>query len=429
VSGDSEHEVVVVGGGPAGASVAGLLALAGHDVAIVEREKFPRYHIGESLITGFWPTIEQLGLTEKLESMGFQPKLGASLLWGRDQGEPWTFKFRDASQYDHSFQVYRQDFDAMLLDRARELGVVVIEEASVKEPLFDGDRMTGLTYQRRGGEPARLHSQIVIDASGQQRWLGRHFGLVEWHEDLRNLAVWSYFEGCGRFEGEDSGNILTENRPHGWLWFIPLAGGLTSIGYVTPSALLAADGRAPEEILNAEIGTAPVTSGLTSQARRVSDYRTARDWSYTCRKFHGPGWVTVGDAAAFVDPLLSTGVTLAMRGARKLAPAVHEALTAPDQGAQALADYETGYRNFLHGILEFVRFFYDQTRQRSDYDHHAQALIDPGAQFPARIDFITLVSGLEPSERGNQGQEIIEQRMAVLRKMREEQEEAARQGV
>lgn len=416
-----EYDVAVVGGGPAGASVAGLLRLAGQEVVIIEREKFPRYHIGESLILGFWPTIEQLGLVEKLEEMGFQRKFGASLLWGKDQEKPWTFKFRDASKYDHSFQVYRQDFDAMLLDHARELGAHVIEEASVRDPLFDGERIVGLSYQRRGAAPSDVRARMVIDASGQQRWLGRHFDLVDWHEDLRNLAVWSYYEDCGRLGGEDIGNILTENRPKGWLWVIPLAGGLTSIGYVTPSSVLAADGRTPQEILDAEIAASAVTSGLTRDARQVAGYRTARDWSYTCKSFHGPGWALVGDAAAFVDPLLSTGVALAMRGARTLAPAVHQALTHPETAAEALGAYESGYRGFLHGILEFVRFFYDQTKQRAEYDGQAQALIDPGRQFPARTDFITLVSGLEPGERGleHTGAGMDEQRAAAIRRRRE----------
>lgn len=391
------YDVIVIGGGPAGSSAAGLLALDGHSVLLLERDKFPRYHIGESLITGVLPTLKRLGIAERVEKHGFQRKYGGSLLWGQGHSKPWTFKFRETGngKYEYAFQVRRADFDAILLDRARELGVTVLEGATVKEPVFDGDRMVGVRYQLRGEpETIEVSGRIVIDASGQQRWLGRHFDMVSWHEDLRNIAAWSYYQGGLRYEGETEGNILTENRPHGWLWYIPLSKDITSIGYVTPSSRLAESGLTPEQMLDKQIAESSEVARMTANARRVDIYRTARDWSYVCERFSGPGWALVGDAAAFIDPLLSTGVTLAMRGGSTIARAVHEALVDPVKERDALQTYEDSYRDFLNALLEFVRFFYDRTKGQRDYHVGAQAIIDPDKHFPANVDFVTLVSGL-----------------------------------
>jgi flavin-dependent dehydrogenase len=392
-----EYDVVVVGGGPAGASTAGLLALEGHRVLLVDRDKFPRYHVGESLITGVIPTLTALGLTDRVEALGFQRKFGGSLLWGPGQTEPWSFRFREIrdGRFEHSWQVRRADFDAMILDRARELGVEVVEGATVRDVLTTGDRVTGVSYQWRGETAVvEARARIVVDASGQQRWLGRHFDLVSWHEDLRNMAVWSYYQGCLRYPGEHEGDLLTESRPHGWLWYAPLTPELTGIGYVTPSARYTESGLRPEELLEKHVSESVEVSWMTAGARRVDCYRTARDWSYACSRFSGPGWVLVGDAAAFIDPLLSAGVTLAMRGAGSAARAVHEALTTPDKERHVMGIYEERYRDFLAPLLELTRFFYEGAKDKGEFHLRAQAIIDPTAALPPKISFVTLLSGL-----------------------------------
>ncbi|HEY2666437.1 MAG TPA: NAD(P)/FAD-dependent oxidoreductase [Actinomycetota bacterium] len=388
------YDVIVVGGGPAGSCTAGLLAAEGRHVLLLEREKFPRYHIGESLITGVWPTLDRLGVRERLEGLGFVRKYGASVLWGRDE-EFWGFKFRQAGPYEYVHQVPRAEFDAVLLSRARELGVRVIEDATAQAPLLEGDRVAGVRYRVRGADDeVEARATVTVDASGQQRWLGRQLQLVQWHEDLRNIAVWGYYQGCRRYEGERSGDTLIERLPGGWLWFIPLGHDTTSVGYVTPVALMTASGRSPQDLLAEAIADSAEVATMMHGATMVSSHRTIRDWSYACTRFHGPGWALVGDAAAFVDPLLSTGVALAVRGARFAALAIGRLLDDPAVEEEVLEAYERNSRTFLNYILEFVRFFYDQTKGREEYHAGAQEIIDPEKQAPPEFDFVKLVSGL-----------------------------------
>jgi flavin-dependent dehydrogenase len=395
--GQTQFDVIVVGGGPAGACTAGLLALDRRKVLLLEGEKFPRFHIGESLITAVWPTLDRLGLRERLDRQ-FVRKYGANVLWGSED-EFWGFLFREAGPFEYVHQVRRAEFDALLLGRARELGVHVIEEATVKVPLFESDRLVGLRYQMRGEEDLiTVNARIIVDASGQKRWLGRHLNFVEWHEDLKNVAIWSYYQGCKRYEAEKAGHTLIENLRDGWLWFIPLGQDTTSIGYVTPNLLLAASGMSIDKLFESRTGQSVEVSRLMRGGARVSGYRTERDWSYTCKRFHGPGWALVGDAAAFVDPLLSTGVALAVRGARIVVDALREALDNPPMEQTVLAAYEDNYRTFLNVILAFVRYFYDSTKTRAQYYAGAQELIDPEKAEMPEFDFVKLVSGLARDE-------------------------------
>lgn len=391
---DQDFDVIVVGGGPGGAGTAGLLARRGHRVLVLEREKFPRYHIGESLITGSMPALEELGLRDRLDQLGFVRKYGGTLLWGRSQGT-WDFRFAESSNYEYSFQVRRADFDALLLARARELGARVIEEATVGKALFEGDRAVGVTYTRKGTEEKQTaRCKVLVDATGQSRLLAREFDLVEWHEDLRNIAVWTYFQGCRRYGGTRAGDTVSENRPAGWFWFIPLADNTVSVGYVTPIEEYKKSGMSLEELFTTELSRAEEVRSLTDGAVRVSGFRTIRDWSYTCKSFHGPGWALVGDAAAFIDPLLSTGVGLALRGAHGLAPAIDAALRNPDAEERILRRYEQNYRDFLESLLSFVRFFYDRTKHKEEYWDKAQQTIDPNKVRPRKIDFATVLSGI-----------------------------------
>jgi flavin-dependent dehydrogenase len=391
---NEDFDVVVIGGGPGGSATAGLLTQQGHKVLVLEKAKFPRYQVGESLITGSMPTIEALGLRDRLDKMGYVRKYGGTLMWGRNQGA-WDFRFAEASEYEYTFQVRRADFDSVLMTRARELGALVIEEATVQDVVFEGDRAVGVRFQRKGdSEATTVNSKLVVDASGQQHLLARKLDLIEYHNDLRNIAVWAYFQNCNRYSGTRWGDTLTENRPHGWFWFIPLSDSTVSIGYVTPIDEYKKAGRSLEELHASELAAADEITSLVAPATRVSGYRTIKDWSYTCKRFYGPGWALVGDAAAFIDPLLSTGVGLTLRGSLGLSETVNLALGNPNEEEALYARYERNYREFLESLLEFIRFFYDRTKSKEDYWDAAQQTIDSRRLRPRKIDFARMLSGV-----------------------------------
>ncbi|MET9341808.1 NAD(P)/FAD-dependent oxidoreductase [Nonomuraea sp. NPDC003804] len=389
----AEHDVIVIGGGPAGASAAGLLARQGIDVLLLEREKFPRYHIGESLITGCVGVLDELGIRERVENHGFIKKYGGSLVWGQDGR--WTFTFVEGKpEFPHAYNVRRADFDALVLTRARELGAKVVEEAIVKEAIVEDDRVVGVRYHLRGGEEVESRAKLVVDASGQARVLGRSLTEVDWHEDLRNVAVWSYFQNGESLTGDEAGNIFIEHVPGGWFWYIPISDGTHSVGFVTAVEDATASGLELPKLFAAKIGESTHIKRMLESASQVSAFRSARDWSYACDRLTGPGWMLIGDAAAFVDPLFSTGVTLAMLSASAVAKAIPAVLDAPDLEASIFERYEKSYREFLGNIISFVRYFYNAGLDRAAYYEYAQALVDPGKLFFPRKDFVTLISGL-----------------------------------
>lgn len=390
-----DFDVVVVGGGPAGASTAGLLAQRGHRVLVLERDAFPRYHIGESMITGMLSVIAELGLTERLDAMGFERKYGVSLVWGREHGL-WDLQFKESGPYEYAYHVERARFDQLLLDRAAELGATVRHEASVREPLMEDGRVTGVRYSC-DGETHEVRAHAVVDASGQARTVARRFADVTWHQELKNLAVWSYFSGCNRLPDDQRGNILVERNKDcsGWFWGIPVGEDTLSVGFVAPTEDVKVEKGDLEGFFLAKLKETEYTQTLLGDgSRRVSEYRTARDWSYMAEAYCGDGWFSVGDASCFVDPLLSSGVCLSMLCAVPLAEGLDIMLRDPARESFVRERYTAGCKDFLQGITDYVMFFYDQQRDREDYFQRAHAIANSPMFTSPRAGFVALISGI-----------------------------------
>jgi flavin-dependent dehydrogenase len=387
-------DVIVIGGGPAGSVAAGFLAQAGLRVLLFERERFPRYHIGESLLSATMPILEALGVMPAIEQAGFIRKPGGTFVWGA-QAEPWSFFFRDdPGGRPHAFQVVRAQFDHLLLQHAARAGADVREAHRVEEIRYDGavNRVTALDAT---GIAVQAEAAWVVDASGQQALIGRRDQLRRFDPFFKNLAVFGYWEGAERLDGDQRGNILSAAFDDGWFWFIPLHDGTTSVGAVVDAKRFAgeAGGAAAPLYERLVAACAPVEQRLR-HARRVGPVRVIRDYSYCSDRFYGPGYLLAGDAACFIDPVFSTGVHLACLSGYLAAQTVESLIEAPDGDAgAALTRYDGRYRAAFERYLQFLYFFYDHHADPDSYFWTARKILNPELPLAARTAFVRLMSG------------------------------------
>lgn len=387
-------DVIVIGGGPAGSVAAGFLAQAGRRVLLFERERFPRYHIGESLLSATMPILEALGVMPAIEEAGFIRKPGGTFVWG-SQAQPWSFFFRDdPGGRPHAFQVVRSQFDHLLLQHAAAMGSDVREEHRVEEIDFDGtcNRVTAIA-----ADGARITAEAgwVIDASGQQALLGRRDQLRRFDPFFKNLAVFGYYEEAERLDGPLRGNILSAAFADGWFWFIPLHDGTTSVGAVVDAKRFAGEAAGDLAPLYDRLiaACAPVAERLR-HAHRVSPVRVIRDYSYCSDRFYGPGFLLAGDAACFIDPVFSTGVHLACLSGYLAAQSVETLMGLSNGDANAtLAHYDARYRAAFERYLQFLYFFYDHHADPDSYFWTARKILNAELPLEARTAFVRLMSG------------------------------------
>ncbi len=398
-----EADVAVIGGGPAGSSLATLLRQQGYRVTLLERETFPRPHVGESMLPGVLFALAKTGALERVEKAGFTRKYGATYIWGRSR-DPWTIRFSEISQdRTFTFQCDREVFDKLLLDHARDEGVDVREGHQVTRALMTDGQVTGLAFRNDEDEAGEVRARMCVDASGQWSVLGRQFRLREHNENLRHVALFGHYHGgpttlpdvLNDMEPTDAGNVYVVAVEDGWLWHIPLAGGLRSIGLVTdPERIRGMTRTERRAYWQRQVESCEEFEQLLEGGRWAGDFDIVTDWSFICRQFHGSGYLLVGDAACFVDPILASGIALALQGVLRATKAIRTSLEAPDLNGLAMNWYQEGYLKQANDFVDMANHWYHGQRLQESWYWTAHRLVDPSQNLSLRQAFVFISSGL-----------------------------------
>jgi flavin-dependent dehydrogenase len=380
----NDPDVIVIGGGPAGSTVSTLLAQHGLRVQLFERERFPRFHIGESLIPETYWVLKRLNMLDKMKASHFTKKYSVQFVNAEGkQSAPFYFWDNKPHECSQTWQVERSEFDTMMLNNAREHGVDAQEGVRVLEVLFDGDRAVGVKIQDADGKPREVRAKVVVDASGQSSMLQNKFKLRIWDPILNKGAIWTYWRGAYRDTGKDEGAtivIQTTNR-EGWFWNIPLHNNVVSLGVVAPFDYLFKGRGSHEQTYIEEVERCPEVAQRIEGAERITGYFATKDYSYRSKQVSGDGWVLIGDAFGFLDPLYSSGVLLALRSGEMAADAIAEGLKKNDVSAAELGKWGPQFNEGVDRMRRLVCEYYNGfsfgafVRKHPDYKGHLTDLL------------------------------------------------------
>lgn len=351
-------DVAVIGGGPAGSTVAALLAERGFRVALFEKSRHPRFHIGESLLPANLPLFERLGVAAEVRAIGMH-KWGAELV-SPAHPRPTRLAFADAwdKSLPYAYQVRRSQFDEILFRNAARKGALAQEGCRVRGVEFAPGGGACLQIEREDGGAETWRARFVADASGRDTFLGGRLGAKRRNARHNSAAIYAHFRGARRNAGSCEGDITIFWFEHGWFWFIPLADGVTSVGAVVWPYYLKSRTKPVNEFLTDTIALCPKLAARLEGAERVTAAEATGNYSYACDRTHGPGYLLLGDAYAFIDPVFSTGVMLAMTSAVDGADAIETCLRRPGKARRALARFD---RRTRRGPREFSWFIYRVT--------------------------------------------------------------------
>jgi halogenation protein CepH len=412
---DDRYDLIIVGGGPGGSTIASCVQMRGHRTLLLERARFPRYQIGESLLPATMGICKLIGVLDEVESAGFNPKNGGEWYWGEKPA--WQFAFSEASSSVApaagrftkalkplvgkywAYQVERMKFDDILLRNARRLGAEVREGCGVKELIQDEGRVSGVVYTDEDGREHVVRARMVADASGNTSTFHQYVGERRMAPRFRNLALFGYWRGGHRNAPPGQGSITVVTFPGGWFWYIPLSDTLTSLGAVISVDDAHKLKQGHERAMNEFIESCPKVKSMLANAERITDgiygeLRVRKDWSYCNTEFWKPGICLVGDSACFVDPLFSSGVHLATYAGLLGARSINSMLDGTVPEERGFREYQERYRNEYFRFYRFLTTMYDVGRDKEDYFRKAHDHVDHGdANMSDKQAFVKLVSG------------------------------------
>lgn len=372
----SSYDAVVVGAGPAGGTAATMIAQRGYQTLLVERESLPRFHVGESLMPEvYWP-LQRLGLVERMQQAGHVVKNSVQFVTANGkESEPFFFRQHDDRDCSVTWQVERAEFDQMLFDRAAEVGSDCVDRTRLLDVLFEGQRAVGVRLRDSEGHEHKVDCQVVVDATGQQSFIANKLGLKEVNQDLKKLAIWGYYRDARRDSGENEGAtiILQTANKDSWFWFIPLSRGVTSIGCVGDRDYMLQGRGTPQQTFEEELAACPGLCSRLENATRVGDLRTIREFSYWTKQHAGDGWVLVGDAFGFIDPVYSSGVYFALEMGVRAGEAVADGLETGDTSAAQLDSWTGEFKAGAMWVRKLVNVFYNKHFSVGHFlKHHPQ---------------------------------------------------------
>ena len=356
--------VIVIGGGPSGTTCSTLIAQKGYKVKLFEREHFPRYHIGESLIPETFWVLERLKMLDKLRDSHFVKKFSVQFVTDKGKlSEPFYFMDNKPHECSQTWQVKREEFDLMMLRNAAEQGVEVHEGVRVLDVIYEGTRAVGVKLQDEAGRQWEERADVIVDAAGQSCIIQDRFNLREWDPVLKKAALWTYWKGAYRDVGRDEGATIvmqTEGK-QGWFWYIPLHGDVISVGVVAPYDYLFQNRESKdlEKVYFEEVAKCRGLDTRLQNAERAGPFRAAKEYSYRSKEVAGDGWVLVGDAFGFLDPLYSSGVLLALKSGSLAADAICEALEKGDTSKAQLGKWGPDFIEGMERMRRLVVEYYD----------------------------------------------------------------------
>ena len=358
----NDYDVLIIGAGPSGAASAALLAEYGHRVLVLERERFPRYHVGESLIPFTFHPLQRLGLIDKMRQSVFVKKHSVQFVSPSGKAsQPFYFSTRYDENVSQTWQILRSEFDQMLVDHARSRGAEVREEVEVVSLIQEGDRTVGLRVRSADGVESELRAPITLDCSGRESFAAVRKTWRMKDPMLNKVAVWTYYEGAKRDPGIDAGGTTVAFVPErGWFWYIPQHNDRISVGVVAEGKYLSRDGvKAPETMFKREIGENAWIRDHLECGRQVGPYYITSEYSFHSRHCGSPGLLLVGDSFCFLDPVFSSGLLLALKSAVLAADAVHGCFEASDFSPARFQPYSDMLRQGIENMRKLIYAFYN----------------------------------------------------------------------